>query len=77
MSKFKEVIEFWRSEREAEYTPEEERWKCRYCQFAKSCPGNPSLQSPESCYELTTERASSFRKLTCVSSSANMCLFSG
>ncbi|CAH8362353.1 unnamed protein product [Eruca vesicaria subsp. sativa] len=46
MSKYKEVIEFWRSEREAEYTPEEERWKCRYCQFAKSCPGNPSLQSP-------------------------------
>ncbi|KAF8100425.1 hypothetical protein N665_0224s0012 [Sinapis alba] len=46
MSKYKEVIEFWRSEREAEYTPEEERWKCRYCQFAKSCPGNPSLHSP-------------------------------
>ncbi|KAL0875738.1 hypothetical protein Bca101_025443 [Brassica carinata] len=46
MSKYKEVIEFWRSEREAEYTPEEERWKCRYCQFAKSCPGNPSLESP-------------------------------
>ncbi|KAJ0245899.1 Exonuclease V [Hirschfeldia incana] len=46
MSKYKEVIEFWKSEREAEYTPEEERWKCRYCQFAKSCPGNPSLESP-------------------------------
>ncbi|CAN6840902.1 unnamed protein product [Brassica oleracea var. botrytis] len=45
MRKYKEVIAFWRSEREAEYTPEEERWKCRYCQFAKSCPGNPSLQS--------------------------------
>ncbi|KFK27573.1 hypothetical protein AALP_AA8G401200 [Arabis alpina] len=48
MSKYKEAIEFWRSEREAEYTPEEERWKCRYCQFAKSCPGNPSFESPTS-----------------------------
>ncbi|CAH2069340.1 unnamed protein product [Thlaspi arvense] len=48
MSKYKEVIEFWRREREAEYTPEEERWKCRFCQFAKSCPGNPSFESPAS-----------------------------
>ncbi|CAN8244377.1 unnamed protein product [Cochlearia groenlandica] len=46
MTKYKELIEFWRREREAEYTPEEERWKCRYCQFAKSCPGNPSFESP-------------------------------
>jgi exonuclease V len=46
MSKYREVIEFWRNEREAGYTPEEERWKCRYCQFAKSCPGNPSFESP-------------------------------
>ncbi|ESQ42307.1 hypothetical protein EUTSA_v10013696mg [Eutrema salsugineum] len=46
MSKYREVIEFWRCEREAEYTPEEERWKCRFCQFAKSCPGNPSFESP-------------------------------
>ncbi|KAL1208600.1 Exonuclease V [Cardamine amara subsp. amara] len=46
MSKYREVIEFWKNEREAEYTPEEERWKCRYCQFAKSCPGNPSFESP-------------------------------
>ncbi|EFH39741.1 hypothetical protein ARALYDRAFT_916933 [Arabidopsis lyrata subsp. lyrata] len=45
MSRYKEVIEFGRIEREAEYTPEE-RWKCRYCQFAKSCCGNPSLESP-------------------------------
>ncbi|EOA13472.1 hypothetical protein CARUB_v10026530mg [Capsella rubella] len=49
MSKYREIIEFWRNERESEYTPEEERWKCRYCQFAKSCPGNPSFEySPPS-----------------------------
>uniref|UniRef100_A0A1J3F171 Exonuclease V, chloroplastic n=1 Tax=Noccaea caerulescens TaxID=107243 RepID=A0A1J3F171_NOCCA len=45
MKKYTEVTEIWRSEREAEYTPEEERWKCRYCQFAKSCLGNPNLES--------------------------------
>ncbi|XP_021889759.1 exonuclease V, chloroplastic [Carica papaya] len=34
-------LEFWTGEREANFTPEEERWKCRYCQFASECPGNP------------------------------------
>ncbi|XP_022752455.1 exonuclease V, chloroplastic-like isoform X2 [Durio zibethinus] len=34
-------LEFWLGEREASYTPEEERWKCRHCQFASICPGNP------------------------------------
>ncbi|OMO71214.1 Exonuclease V [Corchorus capsularis] len=29
------------AKREASYTPEEERWKCRHCQFATVCPGNP------------------------------------
>ncbi|XP_010443837.1 PREDICTED: exonuclease V, chloroplastic-like isoform X1 [Camelina sativa] len=45
MGKYREIIEFWRNERDSEYTPEEERWKCRYCQFAKSCPGNPNFES--------------------------------
>ncbi|XP_007015476.2 PREDICTED: exonuclease V, chloroplastic [Theobroma cacao] len=38
-------LEFWLGEREASYTPEEERWKCRYCQFASVCPGNPTPNS--------------------------------
>ena len=40
-------LEFWLGEREASYTPEEERWKCRHCQFASVCPGNnPNPSSP-------------------------------
>ncbi|ESW04174.1 hypothetical protein PHAVU_011G072700 [Phaseolus vulgaris] len=31
-------LEFWLGDQEATYTPEEERWKCRYCQFAAICP---------------------------------------
>ncbi|XP_027345392.1 exonuclease V, chloroplastic-like [Abrus precatorius] len=31
-------LEFWHGEREATYTPEEERWKCRFCQFGTVCP---------------------------------------
>ncbi|KAE8038895.1 hypothetical protein FH972_011363 [Carpinus fangiana] len=31
-------LEFWLGEREACYTPEEERWKCRFCQFVSICP---------------------------------------
>lgn len=36
-------LEFWRGEREARFTPEEERWKCRVCQFASICPANANL----------------------------------
>ncbi|KAL5551613.1 hypothetical protein UlMin_001789 [Ulmus minor] len=36
-------LEFWRGQREANYTPEEERWKCRYCQYASICPTNANL----------------------------------
>ncbi|XWS28434.1 hypothetical protein CRYUN_Cryun25bG0068600 [Craigia yunnanensis] len=39
-------LEFWLGEREASYTPEEERWKCRHCQFASVCPGNLNPNSP-------------------------------
>ncbi|KAK7404680.1 hypothetical protein VNO78_05636 [Psophocarpus tetragonolobus] len=31
-------LEFWLGEQEATFTPEEERWKCRYCQFGPVCP---------------------------------------
>ncbi|GLU19028.1 hypothetical protein SLE2022_352980 [Rubroshorea leprosula] len=34
-------LEFWTGKREANYTPEEERWKCQHCQFESVCPGNP------------------------------------
>ncbi|XWS71326.1 hypothetical protein CRYUN_Cryun03dG0128600 [Craigia yunnanensis] len=39
-------LEFWLGKREASYTPEGERWKCRHCQFASVCPGNPNPNSP-------------------------------
>ncbi|XVF19498.1 hypothetical protein REPUB_Repub11eG0115700 [Reevesia pubescens] len=39
-------LEFWLGEREASYTPEEERWKCRHCQYASVCPGNANSNSP-------------------------------
>ncbi|XP_022730596.1 exonuclease V, chloroplastic-like [Durio zibethinus] len=41
-------LEFWLGERDASYTPEEERWKCRHCQFRSICPGNPNPNSPRS-----------------------------
>ncbi|KAK7854599.1 exonuclease V, chloroplastic isoform X1 [Quercus suber] len=41
-------LEFWLGEREACYTPEEERWKCRFCQFASICPTNNGLDSTPS-----------------------------
>ncbi|KAK2433983.1 exonuclease V, chloroplastic [Trifolium repens] len=31
-------LEFWLGEREAAYVHEEERWKCRFCQYATVCP---------------------------------------
>ncbi|KAL5581196.1 hypothetical protein UlMin_013638, partial [Ulmus minor] len=41
-------LEFWRGQREASYTPEEERWKCRYCQYASICPASANLDSSTS-----------------------------
>ncbi|XP_018624196.1 exonuclease V, chloroplastic isoform X2 [Nicotiana tomentosiformis] len=38
----KSSLEVWRGEREASYTPEEERWKCRSCKFASECPASNS-----------------------------------
>ncbi|MBA0855761.1 hypothetical protein Goshw_018690 [Gossypium schwendimanii] len=40
-------LEFWLGEREASYTPQEERWKCRHCQFASICSGNPFPNIPQ------------------------------
>ncbi|OAY37964.1 exonuclease V, chloroplastic isoform X2 [Manihot esculenta] len=39
-SQIQGFVEFWLGEREASFTPEEERWKCRFCQFASVCPVN-------------------------------------
>ncbi|XP_057956604.1 exonuclease V, chloroplastic-like isoform X2 [Malania oleifera] len=39
-SQLKFCLEFWSGERAAMCAPEEERWKCRYCQFASICPTN-------------------------------------
>ncbi|KAL2488833.1 Exonuclease V [Forsythia ovata] len=34
----KSSLEFWLGEREASYTPMEERWKCKFCKFTTVCP---------------------------------------
>ncbi|XP_047315241.1 exonuclease V, chloroplastic [Impatiens glandulifera] len=39
-SQIKKCLEFWKGEREANYVPKEERWKCRYCQYASVCSVN-------------------------------------
>ncbi|KAA0035313.1 hypothetical protein IC582_026718 [Cucumis melo] len=33
-------LQVWHGQREPECTPQEERWKCRHCQFASDCPAN-------------------------------------
>lgn len=37
-NQIRSCIEFWLGEREAAYVHEEERWKCRFCQYAPVCP---------------------------------------
>ncbi|KAK3206052.1 hypothetical protein Dsin_020098 [Dipteronia sinensis] len=44
-SRIQGCLEFWKGEREASYIPDEERWKCKYCQFASVCP---AIGKPES-----------------------------
>ncbi|KAJ8551845.1 hypothetical protein K7X08_028288 [Anisodus acutangulus] len=48
----KSSLEVWRGEREASYTSEDERWKCRSCKFASECPainsGSPRRKDSES-----------------------------
>ncbi|CAN6721642.1 unnamed protein product [Malus baccata var. baccata] len=31
-------LEFWLGEREASYTPKDDRWKYRFCQYSFVCP---------------------------------------
>ncbi|KAL5056038.1 hypothetical protein RYX36_036720 [Vicia faba] len=33
-------LEFWLGDQEATYVHEDERWKCRFCQYAPVCPAN-------------------------------------
>ncbi|KAL1361651.1 hypothetical protein HN51_009992 [Arachis hypogaea] len=40
-------LEFWHGQREASYAPEDERWKCRYCQFARDCEGYAESMTPK------------------------------
>ncbi|KAF5744681.1 hypothetical protein HS088_TW07G00258 [Tripterygium wilfordii] len=49
-SQLQRCLEFWLGEREASFVPEEEQWKCHYCQFAYMCPATSkpdSMPSPE------------------------------
>ncbi|XP_076930149.1 exonuclease V, chloroplastic-like [Bidens hawaiensis] len=38
--KIRSSLEFWNGEREANYAPENERWKCKHCKYAPRCPIN-------------------------------------
>ncbi|KAJ7980962.1 Exonuclease V chloroplastic [Quillaja saponaria] len=35
-----DCLQFWLGERDANYAPEGERWKCGFCQVASVCPAN-------------------------------------
>ncbi|KAL3850760.1 hypothetical protein ACJIZ3_012642 [Penstemon smallii] len=41
----KSCLEFWVGEREASYPPMDERWKCRFCNFASLCPATTETKS--------------------------------
>ncbi|KAG5124285.1 hypothetical protein JHK82_031022 [Glycine max] len=47
-NQLRSCLEFWLGEQEATYTPEEERWKCQYCQFARVCPAYTNSKGTES-----------------------------
>ncbi|XP_073050650.1 exonuclease V, chloroplastic-like [Primulina eburnea] len=42
-SQIKSCMEFWQGEREAIFTPTEERWKCKFCKFSSRCPANSNM----------------------------------
>ncbi|KAF6134721.1 hypothetical protein GIB67_002122 [Kingdonia uniflora] len=44
-SQIKSSLEFWMGEREANYVPPEERWKCRFCKFSLICPTNATVEN--------------------------------
>ncbi|KAL8151053.1 hypothetical protein V2J09_020861 [Rumex salicifolius] len=37
-AKLQHSLEFWKGEREATYTVQEESWKCSFCQYVSVCP---------------------------------------
>ncbi|KAK4286475.1 hypothetical protein QN277_003026 [Acacia crassicarpa] len=41
-------LKFWLGEEEASYVPEDERWKCKFCQFASICPIYTDIEQPAS-----------------------------
>ncbi|KAI9077064.1 hypothetical protein K1719_040886 [Acacia pycnantha] len=41
-------LKFWLGEEEASYVPEDERWKCKFCQFASMCPVYTDIEQPAS-----------------------------
>ncbi|KOM50724.1 hypothetical protein LR48_Vigan08g155100 [Vigna angularis] len=50
-NQIRSCLEFWLGEQEATYPPEDERWKCGYCQFAPVCPaynGSKETMGPKS-----------------------------
>ncbi|KAL5832966.1 hypothetical protein ACOSQ3_016640 [Xanthoceras sorbifolium] len=47
-SQIQGCLEFWKGEREASYIPDEERWKCKFCQFAPLSPTNVKTESSRS-----------------------------
>ncbi|XP_065869434.1 exonuclease V, chloroplastic [Euphorbia lathyris] len=50
----KNCVEFWVDGKEASFTPEDERWKCRSCQFSSDCPTNAKTSGTSSPVENTT-----------------------
>ncbi|WCJ41072.1 hypothetical protein M5689_021960 [Euphorbia peplus] len=44
----KNCVEFWVDGKEASFTPEDERWKCRSCQFSSDCPTSTKISSSTS-----------------------------
>ncbi|KAK3206058.1 hypothetical protein Dsin_020104 [Dipteronia sinensis] len=56
-SRIQGCLEFWKGEREASYIPDEERWKCKYCQFASVCS---TIDKPESSRNASKTNSDSF-----------------
>ncbi|KAJ4837993.1 hypothetical protein Tsubulata_041383 [Turnera subulata] len=54
-------FQFWRGEREAYYAAEEERWKCRYCQFASVCPINANSETSSNKAETSEDISPCFK----------------
>ncbi|MCL7027186.1 hypothetical protein MKW94_016997 [Papaver nudicaule] len=45
IGQIKYCLEFWLGEREADFVPQEERWKCRSCKFASVCSSFATVDS--------------------------------